>query len=533
MYIDTAPEQVTGKPALSEVNTKVRYEILKKRRNATEMRAREYAKYTLPYLNPEVDGENNAEVVYDLNGIGPRAVQHLANTYMVRLFPPNRSFFKLELPPEAMEALRVDGRSAADVAFDIARIESTARKQLGLIGARTTILECLLHLIVSGNVLHYYPKDAPMQAYAIDSYVVRRGLDSSVYEIITRDMKALIDLPQEYQDEICVALNIVPEAKEQTEVQLFTHIQWDGSKYHVSQAVEHLLIGTPYTVKKDALRWMPLTWKRTRRETYGRGLVEDYLNPFHALSILDECLITAAAIATDIKYFVEPGSTIDIPSVTRAPSGSYHYGERDAVNPSNMQGKMSDIGFIQTMIDRLERLIGAAFMMNSAMTRDVERYTRAEMRMNAQELETSHGGVYSMMNQEWLDPIARLTLMDIDLKLGDTDFEPVILTGLDAMGRMATNDNIMLLFEQLTALQNVPEAFQREFDPMKLVAVLAAGLDVDYTTIQYTPDEKKQRAAGAAAAEDGAASRDAALQGVSRAMGNASPDEAMAMAQVL
>jgi len=351
-----------------------RYSQLAQRKQATWTRAQRYAEYTLPYVAPLItDGENQTEVTFDLNAIGPRAIQYLANKYMMTLFPPNRSTFKLELPPKIRDALGTQGLDAKEVALTIGQMEEEAKKYLASINSRAALLECLEHLFITGNVLLYYPKEGAMQVYALDQYVIRRQLDGRVAEIITRDYKDLIDLPENYQSSIIEKLQIQPDEVSTKQCTLYTQALWDGKKYIITQSVEHILVGTPKSVSDKKLRWLPLTLRRYRRETYGRGLVEDYINTFHALSILQECLITAAAIATDVKYTVSPGSMIDIPTLTQSPSGSYHIGNKDDIGNTGLDGRLSDLQFVEAMIQRLERLIGSVFLINSTVTRQAER----------------------------------------------------------------------------------------------------------------------------------------------------------------
>ena len=513
-----------------------RWGILTPRKTATLERSKKYAAYTLPYVMPQItDGETNAEVTFDLNAIGPRAIQYSTNKYMMTLFPPNRSSFKLELPPRVIEALQAQGRDTKQVALTIAQMEGAAKKYLAGINSRPALLECLEHLFITGNVLLYYPKEDSMQVYSLDEYCLRRSLDGRVQEIILKDFKALQDLPDLYRNSIIASLGI-PESDWSTyNARLFTHIQWDGNtkRYIIRQAVEGLAVGEPYTVAEKSLRWIPLTLRRYRRETYGRGFVEDYINVFHALSILQECLLTAAAIATDVKYTVKPGSQLNIPLLNRSPSGSYHVGEADDINATTLGVRLSDLQFIEKMIERLERLIGSVFLINSSVTRQAERVTREEIRMQAAELETAHGGIYSLLNQELLLPLARLTLENIDINLGTTDFEPVILTGLDAMGRASVNDNLMILFQQLAAMDAIPEVVQAELDPTKILVALSSGLDLDVTKIAPSEADKAQRDANDKAASEEAMLAEEAAKGVGQQIGKASPDVAAAMLQQL
>lgn len=511
-----------------------RYTQLDQRKQATWARAQRYSEYTLPYVAPLItDGENQTEVTFDLNAIGPRAIQYLSNKYMMTLFPPNRSTFKLELPPKISDALGTQGLDAKAVAITIGQMEDEAKKYLASINSRSALLECLEHLFITGNVLLHYPKTGSMQVYALDQYVIRRQLDGRIAEIITRDYKALIDLPENYQNVIIEKLQIKADQISTYQCTLYTQALWDGKKYTITQSVEHVLVGKSYRVTEKKLRWLPLTLRRYRRETYGRGLVEDYINVFHALSVLQECLLTAAAIATDVKYTVTPGSMLDIPTLTQSPSGSYHIGNKDDIGNTGLDGRLSDLQFVEAMIQRLERLIGSVFLINSSVTRDAERVTREEIRLQAQELETAHGGVYSLLNEELLLPIAHLTLDSIDVNLGESDFEPVILTGLDAMARSSINDNIMVLFQQVAQLENVPDEIKAEIDPVKLWVTLSAGLDVDPTKILKTEQEKATDAANQNAQQEKALTDQAVAQGLGQQIGSASPEVAAAMAQQL
>ena len=521
---------------LTTSNAKDRYAMLLPRRNAVETRAKTYAKYTIPAIAPEItDGENQTEVTFDLNAIGPRAVQFLANKYAETLFPANSSTFKMELPKHILDALVAGGADANEIALKIATFEDDAKKYQGSIGSRVAFIEIIEHLLITGNCLQYYPKEGNIQVYPLRDYVIRREVGGRVAEIVVRDSKALLDLPHEYQLSIIGTLGIRPEDVNTYECELYTHIQWDGNikKYHISQAVENLQVGQPYIVKEKLLRWKALSFKRYNKETYGRGLVEDYINVFYVLSLLQECLIIGAAIATDIKYLAKPGSQIDIPTITQAPSGSYHMGNEGDVATIGLNGRLSDLQFVEAIINRLERLIGTVFLMNSAVTRDSERTTATEFRAQVAELETAHSGSYSLLAQEWLLPNAYLTLDSVGMDLESTDFEPTIMTGVDAMSRSTTNDSIMRLFQQIATLKDVPEAFQKVIDPLKLLVTLASGNDIDVTKITPTKAEQQKQQQSEQAAEEQAAQNEMVTKGVGQQIGNASPEVAAAMVQNL
>ena len=112
---------------------------------------------------------------------------------------------------------------------------------------------------------------------------------------------------------------------------LYTYIKLNPDnieEYHVAQAIEGIAVPeSNATYPTHLLPWLPLVWNRTRREMYGRGLVEDHYGAFYALSVLTEALVTGGAIMTDFKFLVQPGSLVDVAEMNAAASGSYHYGE--------------------------------------------------------------------------------------------------------------------------------------------------------------------------------------------------------------
>jgi len=66
--------------------------------------------------------------------------------------------------------------------------------------------------------------------------------------------------------------------------------------------------------------------------------------------------------------------------------------------------------------------------------------------------------------------------------------EPVIMTGLDAMGRTSENEKLLYAFNDLSALNNVPEQFTARFKISDLLTTILIGRDVDAEVV-YTEKE--------------------------------------------
>ena len=68
--------------------------------------------------------------------------------------------------------------------------------------------------------------------------------------------------------------------------------------------------------------------------------------------------------------------------------------------------KFNDFRVAQESAQKIEERLAAAFLLNSSVQRDAERVTAEEVRFMAQELESTLGGVYSVLSQEFQLPLS-------------------------------------------------------------------------------------------------------------------------------
>jgi len=469
---------------------KSRYNVLKAGRDQYVTRAEDYSKVTLSYIMPDVEDRTSSEVQNDFNSEGAALVNHLGNRYVQELFPTAKPFFRLRID----EFTKKPDEDTTENDALLAIGERRARWAFEQREARPVLLDALQHCIVTGNGLVMFPPDgAKPTFYALDEYVIQRSPNGDVLEIITEETKAINALSADIRDAVIAELDIAADANMNEETAtIYTYIRIDEENpdnFLVDQSVESIAVGDEHqSYPKELLPWIPLVWKRTRREHYGRGLVEDHYGSFWALSVLTEALITGAAVMTDIKYLVRPGSVLDVVAMNSAATGTYHYGSPDDVG-AVQTNKQADFQFIAAIIADYKKHLGKAFLMISSQIRDSERTTAEENRIRAQELDQSHGGTFSNFASTLQSPIARLLLRDIDINIKGSGIEPVIVTGLDAMGRSAENEKIRYLLDDVSLINNVPEEFRARLRPSNLISVLATGRDVEYEKWVMTEEE--------------------------------------------
>lgn len=477
-------------------------------REETLNRCERYAGWTIPTLFPDDPSMEYDEMQTDYQSVGAQAVTNLANKIMMALFQPSRPFFRMNLLQSQLQEILSTGREMAQIDAALAEAERTAMNNFNSTNARIVIQDLIQLLIVTGNGLLYMPKDKsePMCGYSLRDYCLTRDLRGRLVKVIIKETKAVVGLGDELQ-----AIALAAGYSEEDDVSIYTGIQKVGEdKFFVWQELEdlcycHKKVGV---YDKDSLPWIPLTWSLARGKDYGTGLVELYSGDFHKMSNLAEAINDYSLVITDVKNLVNPAGMTDVREITEAPSGAYVHGrEEDIFVHTPQVGNATD--FLSHQFDIVSRRIGAAFLLNTAVTRDAERVTAEEIRMQAHELESSLGGVYSRLAAELQLPLAKRMLKELDPVF--KDIEPVIVTGLESLSRNSELDNFRAFMQDLIVLADVPEEVRMRMKFGDVIATLGAGHGVDYK--KFLKDEKQvdkereammQRNAQAAGMEAGA-----------------------------
>ncbi len=452
-------------------------------RETVLQRSLKYAGWTLPHIFPDDDVVEDEEMQNDFQSVGAQAVTSLGNKIVMALFQPSRPFFKMNLTKEQREDVEDMGLSSAEVDESLAKTERDAMHELGKINARVVITDAVQQLIVTGNGLLYMPPDDDMLVYSLNDYIVQRNLAGKMTKLIIRETKIVAGLSDKHA-ETAMSHNY----RHNDEVSIYTGIMLVGkNRYIVWQELEdicycHAQIGS-YT--KDTLPYLPLTWNLVRGKNYGTGLVENYAGDFHSLSTTAEALLDFTTIVTDVKVLVNPSGQTDVKAINEAASGQYVYGvEEDLFVHSANIG--TNVDMLENRFTSIERRLGAAFLMNTSVTRDAERVTAEEIRMQAQELESSLGGVYSRLATELQLPLAKRLLK----KLDDTfkDIEPLIVTGFEALSRNSDLDNVRAFLRDLALVTEVPEEMREWLEMSDMIATLGTGHGVDYAKFLRTKE---------------------------------------------
>ena len=422
-------------------------------------RARECAKVTLPFLVPPLGhGPTNA-LPTPYQGVGARGVNNLASKLILGLLPPNAPFFRLIVEDSRLlEAGMEEFRTEIDLA--LANAERTLMSELDGSTLRQVAFESFRHLIVAGNSLLHIPTDgSEFRHYSLENFVVDRDPRGNIVTIVTRESIAPQALPE------AILAEIGKEAKfggDKT-IDLYTAACRCGKKFDVWQEIAGVVVPDSYETDVD-LPYICLRWNHVSGESYGRGLVEEYLGDLLSLEGLSQAIVEGSAASAKLLFLVNPNGITRARTLAESPNGAIRDG--NAADVTVLQAnKFADFRVAFETINAINERLGHAFLLNTSVQRNGERVTATEIRAMLEELESSLGGTYSTLAGEFQLPLVRHTMERMAKqkrfpKLPKDMVKPQIITGVQALGRGQDLMRLDTFVQGLVAALG-PESMQR------------------------------------------------------------------------
>ena len=457
-------------------------------------RARESARLTIPGLIRDQGGTYST--VYDtpFQSIGARGVNHLASKLLLTLLPPNSPFFRLTIDDFDIESL-VGPEQRGPVEEGLAKVERATLAEIETQAYRVPVFEALKHLIVTGNCLLYIPDGGGMRVFHLDRYVVKRDPMGNVLYMITKESLNAKTLTEDARKTIGLPepSEIAPETPHKP-YDLYTYICDKGKHWHVHQEVQNVPIPDSYgKYPKDKNPFIPLRFSRVDGESYGRGLVEEYIGDLRSLEALTQAIVEGSAAAAKILFLVRPNGTTRINTLAKSPSGAIVQGDANDVSTLQLQ-KSQDFRIALDTISQIRDRLSFAFLLNSSVQRNAERVTAEEVRFMAQELESALGGVYSVLSQEFQLPLVNILLDKMTKakkmpKFPKEVVKPQVITGIEALGRGQDLNKLSQFLQYLSPLG--PEAIMSNLNLDDYIDRLGASLGIDTSGLIKTAEQKQ------------------------------------------
>ena len=426
----------------SEVTTAAGlYEQMASERSTYLREGQESSKFTLPYLIPETaggSGSRRSRIKTPYQSIGAAGVNSLAAKLLTGLFPTNIPFFKLVL--DQIKIAQQEGGQEAVTEIDKAlrKVEAALMREIEVSNDRVAMFEALKHLIVGGNVLLYLT-DEGLQVYPLEKYVCRRDPNGNTLEIIIKETINGKALPADFLLKLQEKAKYTDQTVEE-DLDIYTHVKRDGEFFNWHQECKGERIpNTEGRAKKDVNPFINLRFTRLSGESYGRGYVEEYRGDLISLEGLMKAIIENAAASARTVFLVNPNGTTRASVLAKAPNGAIREGNAQDVSVLQV-GKGADLQVSFTVVQRIEQRLQYAFLMAKAVQRDAERVTSTELKILTQELESTLGGIYSILSSELQLPYLRRR-MHLLVRSGKVPQLPddivgiSIITGLQGLGR--------------------------------------------------------------------------------------------------
>jgi len=477
-----------------DITAKNRYEKLSNDRRPYLDRGRQCAKLSIPSLLPEEGNGSSTTFPTPEQSIGARGVNNLAAKLLMALFPPNAPYLKMEVDAiTAMEMAEQEGvKDEIDKAFSqyVRRIIADFEAR----NLRSSLYGVFRQLVICGNATLYIPPEGKARVYRLDNYVVSRDPVGNLMEWVGVERVSKNALPEEIAKQMPQESSSQSEGNgEQDFIDLYTYVGLnEAGHYNVWQEVNSIILnGTEGEFAPDELPFLVLRYNKVDGESYGRGLLEEYLGDLVHLETLAKSLREFVAISSRVIPLINPNGTLTAKDLVSAQNGEPIIGTRDEITFLQIE-RYNDFRVAKEMMDKLEQGLSFAFLMNSAIQRTGERVTAEEIRYMARELEDTLGGVYSLLSVELQLPLALIQINNLE-RLGSLPelppnmASPKVVTGMDALGRGNDLSNLMQFLE---IIGGSPAAQNLKWEQITLR--LANGLNIETDGLLLSQEEIAQ-----------------------------------------
>lgn len=520
------------KSGLSADGAKATYERLSNDRAPYITRAENNARYTIPAVFPKGSDNSSTNYTTPYQSVGARGLNNLASKLLLALMPVGESWFKLSINEFTLKQLG-DTEVIQQASLGLSLVERVAMRYVESSQYRPTVFELMKQLLVAGNGMLYAPPGVPaLKLYRLQSYVVERDSNGSVIQGVTLDSVAWIALPEEVRTTLDANLADTPAAK----VDVYTHFYLDpeADRWLSYQEIDGVIVeSTKNNFPKNACPWIPVRLFKIDGESYGRSFVEEYIGDLVSLENLSQSIVEFAQACSKVLFLVNPSGQTSARRLMKAPNGGFVAGKKSDVEVFQMD-KYADFQVAKSTADGIEQRLAYAFLLNSAVQRNAERVTAEEIRFVANELESTLGGVYSVLSNEFQLPLALRLLVDLQLtrkipNLPKDAVEPLVSTGLDAIGR---GQDLMKLQTFAAAAAPALQFVQGEVNWSNFVLRVAEAAGIDAQGLLMSPEERQQaqQAQVAATAQTAAAQSAGEAAGAQAGAAATSDPEAMAAA---
>lgn len=481
---------------MNKKTLKNEYEAMKLERQPYLEKAKTAAKYTIPSLITDDEGAALKTLSTPNQSVGADGINNLSSKVTMTMLPPNQTFFKFSVDDsffQDKENLEYQKREMNKGLSKLEKMLSDYQEQLG---DRVCLGEAQKHLYVAGNVFLVHDPKEGLKYYPLNRYCVKRDYCGNVLKAITEETVGLYSLPEDVQQKVLNQTNDDKKNNDEREYTLYTVFRRKQKFWEIHQECEGILI--PSSVGKypiDICPFMALRYVRIDGESYGRGLIEEYIGDLSYLDVLSLAIKQSSLAGSKLVMLVNPNGLTKIKHLSEAKNGGFALGRAEDVQPLQAS-KYYDLQVAQSECEKIERRLNRIFVMRAAIQRNAERVTAEEIRTMVQDLEEALGNHYSIMCKEFQLAYVKITYFHMKKEkkelipdlVRNEKVKLTLTTGLEALGRSSDLNKLVTFLDIMGRI--APAIQQLGGKVEKISQEVALSLNLDIEGMFYTEEEK-------------------------------------------
>ena len=424
-------------------------------------RGRMNANLTIPRLLPPEDWSEEISLPNPYSSVASKGVTNLASRMLAALIPLNdMPFFGFSLKDGA------EAPPEADVLLDT--LSQQVYQKLASKNIRDSFFQALQSLIVVGDCCVKLMDDMTFRTIRLDHYCVVRDVVGEVIELVHLEY-----VPDETP---------IPAYSDTT----YGSGLWERPGFKTIYCRYVLLEDGTWNAEKEdsdgnvietgsyeVFLYAVLRWSSVCSENYGRSKVEEIYGDIQTLESYTQSLIESMGAASTFFMGVSPTGVTELTDLASAQNGEWVAArQEDTYVISPAQSMTPQIQNMQNAVGIMRQAVSESFLMQAGTTRQAERVTATEVRMQGQELENVLGGAFSSIARDLLVPMVKRAVyvmisneeMDPELEKEFTEGGRIsldIITGLQALNQDSQLQKLMQLGEMV---RNLPEQAMRHFE---------------------------------------------------------------------
>lgn len=465
--------------------------------------AEECASLTKPWIQPP-SGQTAGDLFPDTEqSLGARGIANLEGRLLLALYPPNQSWFILELSPEIKNDFDPEQVRAWEDALFMqqlviqTKLESSAmqRRARRRAGFRSRKRMALAQLLVTGDVLEQLTSDYRLKVFRRDQYVTQRDSAGDVLYHIIKEQVDPLSLSEEMFEKTQLSIDEdTPVFKRMAD--LYTYIEWQPrvKNWLIRQEVNNHTVAE---TTEDISPYFSTAYDLPASEHYGRGFCEANLGDLRSHNAMRKAKLDHAGLASKMLFAMDYSSNVVEEDLTQESGGTFRAkvtnGRIDDVGILNVQ-KVADFQVVQAADADIRVDLARAMLLESEIQPQQERVTAAQIHRIALELEGTLGGAYTPVADDQQIPLIQRTMFQLEKEdlienLPDNSIDVTLTTGLAALGSQVRIAKLLSFAEIVVRLG---EEASRRLNMGVLIEVLRRWSQIEDPRVIKTEEQIRQ-----------------------------------------